>query len=345
MATPPKSARLIRVLVAEDSPTVRALLVAAFQSDPELVVVGEAADGRQAVEMAQRLRPDVITMDVRMPVLDGLDATRDIMAHSPTPIVVVSDAAREDAVSLALDATAAGALTILPKPDGSRFEESRQQLVATVKAMADVHTVRRWLPRPPVSTRPARAPETVRLVAIAASTGGPAALRDMLTVIGPDLPAPIAVVQHIATGFVDGLVRWLSLDTKARIKRAEAGESLAPGVVYVAPDDQHLGFDRSGAIALSRAAPIGSFRPSATHLFESAAAAFGASLTAVVLTGMGSDGAAGLRAVHEARGRVFAQDEASSVVFGMAREAIRVGAVDEILPLDEMGRRVREWVG
>jgi two-component system, chemotaxis family, protein-glutamate methylesterase/glutaminase len=344
MPAPTKSPRLIRVLVAEDSPTVRALLVSAFQGDPELVVVGEAADGRQAVEMTQRLRPDVITMDVRMPVLEGLDATRQIMARTPTPIVVVSDAAREDAVSLALDATAAGALTILPKPDGNRFDESRQQLVSTVKAMADVHTVRRWLPRTPASPRPARATETVRLVAIGASTGGPAALRDVLAALGPDLPAPIAVVQHIANGFVDGLVRWLSIDARTRIKRAEAGEWPEPGRVYVAPDDQHLGFDRSGAIALSRAAPVGSFRPSATYLFESAASAFGPALVAVILTGMGSDGAAGLQAVRAAHGRVFAQDEASSVVFGMAREAIRLGAVDEVLPLEDIGRRVREWV-
>jgi len=335
--------RVIRVLVAEDSATVRALLVSAFASDPGLTVVGEAADGRQAVEMAVRLRPDVITMDVRMPVLDGLEATREIMSRIPTPIVVVSDAARDDA-SLALDATAAGALMILPKPDGARFAESRRQLVATVKAMADVHTVRRWAPRPRVEALPTQSSGRVRVVAIAASTGGPAAVRELLGTLDPAFPAPIAVVQHIASGFVSGLVRWVAMGTPLRVKAAEDGETLVAGTVYVAPDDRHLGFDRAGAVALADSSPIGGFRPSANYLFDSAAGAFGAQVAAVVMTGMGSDGAAGAGAVHAVHGRVFAQDEESSVVFGMAKEAIRAGAVDEILPLDGLARRLKEWV-
>jgi two-component system chemotaxis response regulator CheB len=140
-------------------------------------------------------------------------------------------------------------------------------------------------------------------------------------------------------------VRWLSLGTALKVKIAEEGESLAPGIAYVAPDDRHLGFDFRGHVALSQAPPVGSFRPSATHLFESASRAFGPNLAAVILTGMGSDGAPGLTAVREAQGRVFAQDEASSVVFGMAKEAIRLGAVDEVLPLEAMTRRLQDWVG
>src|SRR5450432_3877486 len=253
MGFPPKKPRVIRVLVAEDSLTVRTLLVAAFDDDPELAVVGEAGNGLEAVEMTRRLRPDVITMVVRMPGLDGLGATREIMSHTPTPIVIVSDAAREDAVSLALDATAAGALMVLPKPDGDRFEESRRQLVTTVKAMADVHTVRRWLKLPSASPRMDHSTNAIRLVAIAASTGGPAALREVLGGLASGFGAPIAIVQHIATGFVPGLVRWLSLGTALKVKIAEEGESLASGIAYVAPDDRHLGFDFRGHVALSQA--------------------------------------------------------------------------------------------
>jgi two-component system chemotaxis response regulator CheB len=303
--------RRIRVLVAEDSPTVRMLLVAAFRSDPGVDVVGEAVNGRQAVEMADRLRPDVITMDVRMPLLDGLAATREIMTRSPTPIVIISDAAREDAVALALEATAAGALTILAKPDGARFERSRDQIVSTVKAMSEVHTVRRWPTRPPPSAAQSAAAEAVRLVAIAGSTGGPAAMREILAALPPSFPAPLAIVQHIATGFVGGLVQWLSLSTALKVKVAEDGELMSAGAVYVAPDDLHLGFTPAGRVALSAAPPVGGFRPSATFLFESAARAFGPGVSAIVLTGMGSDGAAGLRAVRAAHGRVFAQDEGS----------------------------------
>src|SRR5450432_2603619 len=224
MGFPPKKPRVIRVLVAEDSLTVRTLLVAAFDDDPELAVVGEAGNGLEAVEMTRRLRPDVITMDVRMPGLDGLGATREIMSHTPTPIVIVSDAAREDAVSLALDATAAGALT-----------------------------VRRWLKLPSAAPRMDHSTNAIRLVAIAASTGGPAALREVLGGLASGFGAPIAIVQHIATGFVPGLVRWLSLGTALKVKIAEEGESLASGIAYVAPDDRHLGFDFRGHVALSQA--------------------------------------------------------------------------------------------
>lgn len=340
---------MIRVLVVEDSPTVRMLLVQMLQSEPGLRVVGEAADGFTAVELAESLAPDLITMDVQMPGQNGLEATRQIMNVAPTPIIVISTAYNQDAVALSLDATRAGALMVLPKPDAPdspHFDEQRTQLVRMARAMAQVKVVRRWEPRvaPPRAAppHPSRG-GSVRLVAIACSTGGPAALRQILHTLPANFPVPIAVVQHIARGFTTGLTGWLDgARDGPRVKVAEHGEALQPGRVYLAPDDRHLGFGRDGHAQLSDAAPVGGFRPSATHLFESAAAVYGARAVGVILTGMGSDGVAGLVDLRAAGGRVIAQDEASSVVYGMAAEAVKAGAVSETLPLDAIAPRLVE---
>lgn len=349
---------MIRVVVAEDSPTARHLLVAMLESDPALKVVGEATNGRQAVEMVERLSPDLVTMDVEMPEVDGLAATQQIMMRRPTPIIVVSSLARERAVSLSFEATRAGALLVLPKPESptaSGFEGQRAELVAMAKAMAAVKVVRRWgapapvqRPRPPAEgTRPAPA-RTIRLVAIAASTGGPAALREVLAALPPRFRVPVVVVQHIAPGFVQGLATWLASETRHPVRLATGGETAHIGHVYLAPDDHHLQVHANGygpvRISLSEASPIGGFRPSATPLFESAAA-LGPEVLACILTGMGSDGVTGLHAVHAGGGRVLAQDEATSVVWGMPREAVRAGLADEVLPLAQIGPRIAELAG
>lgn len=348
---------MIRVLVAEDSATARMLLVAMLESDPAIQVVGEATTGVQAVEMTEQLGPDLVTMDVEMPELDGLEATEQIMMRRPTPIVVISALANERAVDLSLEATRAGALTVLPKPVspvGDSFTQQRDQLIATVKAMAAVKVVRRWrsrssLRRTPPSVRTLSNRSTTRLVAIAASTGGPAAVRDVIAGLPVNFPVPIIVVQHIAKGFVSGLAHWVNAETKLRVKVAEDGEPARAGTVYFAPDDHHTGIelraaDASPRIVLTTAAPIGTFRPSATWLFESAARTLGASVTGVILTGMGDDGVAGLRAVYSAGGTVLAQDEATSIVYGMPREAVRAGVVHSVVPLGELSQRLLDLV-
>ncbi len=342
---------MIRVLVAEDSRAERALLVSILESDPAIRVVGEAADGAQAVEMTLRLRPDLVTMDVHMPLLDGLEATREIMVRAPTPIVVVSSSVRPDDITLSLRATGAGALAAVAKPEGPaspRFEEDRAQLVSMVRAMADVKVVRRWSARPeggvpPAPTPAPRAP--VRLVAVAASTGGPVALQTLLSALPASFPVPVLVVQHMSRGFVEVLARWLGTATALRVRVAVAGERLVPGTVYLAPDDQHLGTTPDGAaVELSAAPPLEGFRPSASHLFRSAAAAYGESLLAVILTGMGSDGVRGLRAARAAGALVLAQDEESSVIYGMPREAVQAGVVGAVLPLESIGPRLASLV-
>ena len=345
---------MIRVLVAEDSPTARRLLVEMLTSDPGITVIGEAINGLQAVEMAERLRPDLITMDVQMPELDGLEATMRIVGKIPTPIIIVSSQANASEVELSLEATRAGALMVLPKPEGPlspKFREQQEQLVAMVKAMSDVKVVRRWGASTPAKAHraisghsPVRSVERPGVLAIGASTGGPAALRDVLSAMPPSFGVPILVVQHISRGFVNGLANWLGANTRLQVRVATASEPARPGVVYLAPDDNHLGIRDDGRIALSNAPAIGSFRPSATHLFQSAASAFGGRTIAVILTGMGDDGVAGLRAVHAAGGLVIAQDESTSVVYGMPREAARAGVVNVVLPLPEIASRLVEVV-
>lgn len=345
---------MIRVLVAEDSPTARQLLVTMLTSDPGITVVGEARNGAEAVEMAERLRPDLITMDVQMPVLDGLEATMRIVGKVPTPIIIVSSQANAGELELSLEATRAGALMVLPKPEGphsSRFREQQEHLVAMVKAMSDVKVVRRWgasTPAKPhrafITPKPVQSTGQPRVVTIGASTGGPAALRDVLAALPGNFPIPILVVQHISKGFLGGLANWLAANTRLEVRVASSSDIARAGVVYLAPDDHHLGIREDGRIVLSSAPPVGPFRPSASRLFESAAEAFGGRMIAVILTGMGDDGVSGLRAVHAAGGLVIAQDEATSVVYGMPREAARAGVVRTVLPLPEIAAHLVEAV-
>jgi two-component system chemotaxis response regulator CheB len=224
--------------------------------------------------------------------------------------------------------------------------------VEVVKTMSQVKVVRHWRNVPSAPARPARLREArrsrsqpkIRVVAVAASTGGPAALRELLEHLPDDFPASVLIVQHITHGFTAGLAAWLDLRTELRVKVAEEGEPLAARTVYFAPEDRHLDVSVQGIVALSAAPPVGGFRPSGTFLFEAAARTFGASAVAVILTGMGEDGVAGLRAVRQAGGRVLAQDQASSAVFGMPGAALAAGLVDEVLPPDAIAARLAALV-
>ncbi len=351
---------MIRVLVADDSPTARALIVGMLESDPEFHVVAQAVNGIEAVEKAEQLQPDLITMDVQMPEMDGLTATQAIMSRFPTPIIVVSSQADLRQAELSLEATRAGALIVLPKPVGPTspgFAAQRDQLISMAKAMSKVKVVRRWTSTGGATATPQslprvidRSPARVRtqLIAIGASTGGPAALRDIFAALPADFPVPILVVQHIAKGFVGPLAHWLSGAGPIRVNVAGERDALRPATVYIAPDDHHLGVrtspDGMFLTSLAQSPPIGSFRPSANHLFQSTANAIGKALTAVILTGMGDDGVKGLAFVRAAGGRIIAQDEASCVIYGMPREAVRAGLVDVIAPLSDMAGHLMQAV-
>ncbi len=340
------SAPKLRVLVVEDSRVTRRLLVHIIEGDPEMAVVGEASDGNEAVMLAKRIQPDVILMDIALPKMDGMEATRAIMHESPTPIVLISADYRPGDSEKTFNALASGALTVLAKPQGpqsQRFADEVANLTMTLKLMSEVKLVRRRSPhasdvspspRAPATPRPQ---EAVRVVAVAASTGGPAALATILAALPESIPIPILVVQHITNGFHKGLVDWLNSVTPLAVRLAEHGQWLHPGEVLVAPPDVHLGVSRGGRVSLSEDSPIRGHRPSATHLFRSVTQAFGAGAVGVVLTGMGDDGAAGLKSLKEAGGIVVAQDEESSVVYGMPREPAVLGIVDHVIPLDLMG--------
>jgi two-component system, chemotaxis family, protein-glutamate methylesterase/glutaminase len=341
---------MLRVLVAEDSPTDQELLVAVLESDSEIRVVGRADDGMEAVELARRLRPDLVTMDIFMPRLDGFEATREIMISAPTPIMLVSSSAGGREVELSMKAMEVGALTVVAKPGHVRapgFDEERARFLATVKAMSQVRVVRRWpdrgSPTAAVRARAARPSNgTPRLIAIGASTGGPAAVRRILGDLPNDLPVPVLVVQHMARGFTAGLVSWLGTSCGLPVKIAQHGEPLVGGTVFVAPDDSHLALMENTIDLTVHPELPEAFQPSANVLFESVARAYGSGVLAVILTGMGSDGVKGLQAVRAAGGMVLAQDEATSVIYGMPREASMVGAVNEELPLDEIGPRLTQ---
>jgi two-component system, chemotaxis family, protein-glutamate methylesterase/glutaminase len=332
---------MIRILVVEDSATVRGLLTAMFQSDPALQVVGTAANGEEAVRKALALKPDLITMDIRMPLMDGIEATQRIMTECPTPIVVVTAVADGAESRVTFDAIQAGALDVLQKPVGlnhAEFETIRERLVSTVKLMAGVKVVRRHsrkLTAPMTTPLPAlRSPPD--LLVIGASTGGPAALNTLLRGLPPEFPLPIVVVQHMSAGFLPSLVSWLQLGTRLQLVVAQDGQALSPGRVFFAPDDHHLVVASRGRLGLSAAPPVSHVRPSATVLFNSAAAVYGSRVTGLLLTGMGDDGALGLKAIRDRGGLTLAQDEASSVVYGMPRVAAELGAVERVLHLERV---------
>lgn len=338
---------MMRVLVAEDSETTRQLLVEILDADPELRVIGHARNGVEALEMTARLHPDVVTMDIRMPILDGFEATKQIMAEVPTPIVIVSASVNIRDVEISMHALRAGALAVMEKPVGPAspdFERQARELVATVKAMAAVKVVRRRIERGPRAPAAGTAKKPVgarrRVVAIAASTGGPAALQRLLLDLPRDFPLPVLVVQHMAGGFIPGFAAWLNRECGLRVKVAEDGETMVPGTVYVGAEGRHLGVGANLALRLSDDPEIEGFRPSATFLFESVGRAFGQGAIAVVLTGMGRDGMNGLRVIHDNGGVVLVQDESSSVVFGMPRAAVDAGFADLVVPLSGIGQRL-----
>lgn len=336
--------RRVRVVVAEDSVTARHLLVTLLSDDPGIEVVGEAANGMEALDLTRRLRPSVVVMDIRMPVMDGFEATKRIMIESPTPVVIVT-AAADGEVEFGLRAVQVGALTLLPKPTAPgdpAFPAQAARLVSLVKAFSDVKVVRRR--DTDVTARLGRtapaADGTVEIVAVAASTGGPAALYRLLGRLPRNTATPFLVVQHISDGFTAGLVAWLGSGTPLPVKVAEHGEPLAGGAIYVAAERSHLEVTDHGTVALSNEPAVGGFRPSATVLFRSIAANYGPTAAAVVLTGMGRDGFDGVVAVRNAGGRVLAQDEATSAVFGMPGAVVAGGLADVVGPVDLLADRL-----
>ena len=336
---------MTRVLIVEDSAVTREFLTSLLSRDRALQVVGVARNGLEGVEQAERLRPDVILMDVYMPRMNGYEATRQIMERVPSPIVMVSANFNRDEVAMTFEALKAGALAVVEKPGGPDYPkhaETTRLLIQTVKLMAEVKVVRRWpkrrAPVPPTPL-PSKSDQRIRLIAIGASTGGPGVLAEILAGL-PTAP-PIVVVQHIAPGFTTGLAEWLNRGTRLEVKLAKAGESVRPGTVYLAPEGTQMGITKEGRISLAKEPAEDGFCPSATYLFQSVAESYGPSAIGILLTGMGRDGASGLRRLRDAAAVTMVQDEDTSVVFGMPAEAIRLGAAEYVLSPEQISGMLR----
>jgi two-component system chemotaxis response regulator CheB len=339
-----------RVLVVDDSATVRGRLVETLAADPGIDLVGEAEDGKQAVEMCTRHRPDVITMDMMMPVMSGLAATEYIMAHQPTPILIVSASLNRGELFKIYDALAAGAVDVLDKPTGDEPDgDWERRLLAAVKLVAKIKVITH--PRAKFEARrhqleaalqnrsdARQSPAPIDVVAIGASTGGPGAVVEVLRRLPARFQIPILVVVHMNAPFGSSFTDWLDaqLDRPASTPENGAPVASARGTVIVAPGGQHI-VVRGGRMFLTLDAERHSCRPSVDVLFESVAANYGASAAGCLLTGMGKDGALGLLKIRQSGGTTIAQDEATSAIYGMPREAAAIGAAAHVLPLSEIG--------
>jgi two-component system chemotaxis response regulator CheB len=333
---------LIRVLLVDDSSSVRAVLRRFFSRTRDIKVVGEAADGEQAVQAVLDLQPQVVVMDLQMPVMDGYAATERIMAVRPTPIVVLSSRANRNQIQTAFEAMKRGALEVLPKPeDTPSWQHLADSLPETVRTVAEAQAAPRpRTPRsrplqtpPPQPTALPGTPAELRWVAIGASTGGPAAIRELLEEIPADAPVGILIVQHIASGFELGFADWLNKELPLDVRLAQDGERLRRGTVRLAPGGAHLRLEEGGVLRLDPDTPARrGHRPSVDEMFLSCAAHCPQEVAGVLMTGMGSDGVEGLLALRQAGGVTLVQDEASSAVFGMPRVALEKAAADVALP-------------
>jgi two-component system chemotaxis response regulator CheB len=334
----------IRVLVVEDSLTVRKRLVEVLGADPDLEVVAEAPDGQRAIELCESLRPDVMTLDMILPVMTGLAVTEYVMAYCPTPILIVSSSTNRGELFKTYEALAAGALDVLEKPNARTVSGGwEREFISTVKLISRIKVITH--PRGRL-TQMHRAPATTdfparrelsqpQVVAMGASTGGPAAVLAILRELPANFPLPILVVIHLGQLFATALAEWLDGQSKIRVRYGRDREALPTSGIILAPPSQHLVL-RGGHLHLTDDPERHSCRPSVDVLFESVAREMGAGCIACLLTGMGKDGALGLLAARQAGAMTIAQNEASSVVFGMPGEAIRIGAAQRVLPIEEI---------
>ena len=345
--------RIIRVLIVDDSPLVCKVLTGIINADPGLIVAGMAATGQDAIELASKLHPDLITMDIHLPGVDGVEATKQIMAYSPTPILIMSSSVLKGGTALVFKALAYGALDVLEKTPRELVEEhgtAGAELIERIKALARIAVITHPLAKLERSREitTVHAPRHLageQIVAMAASTGGPQALMEILKALPNDFPCGIVVVQHISQGFDVGLAEWLSAECRIRVTMATDGARIQPGVAYLAPTGVQMRVAEGGLIRLADEAPYDGQKPSGNVLFESVARVYGDRAVGIVLSGMGRDGASGLRRIKAAGGQVIAQDEATSVIFGMPKAAIEAGVVDAVLPVGQIADAIVKALG
>lgn len=348
---------MIKVLIVEDSIVAQELLVHILSSDPEIHIIGTARNGEEALKFLKTNRPDVITMDINMPRMDGFEATRRIMETQPVPIVVVTASWDPKEVATSFRAIEAGAVASLKKPPGiwhPDHENEARELVRTVKLMSEVKVVKRspriqrpkaeFAPPAPIELEVPKKSSEIRLVAIGVSTGGPPVLQKILSKLPKSFPVPILIVQHIAKGFLPGMAVWLEKTTGLPFHIPVHGEYLFPGHVYLAPETLHMGVVNGGRVVLSDDSPENGTRPSISYLFRSVVKVYGQNAVGVLLTGMGRDGAEELKLMKEKGAVTIVQDKESSVVFGMPAEAIKLDAPLYVLPPDRIAASLNKIV-
>lgn len=338
---------MIRVLVVDDSPLMCKILTNIINCDPRILVAAVANNGKEAVELVPCLKPDIITMDIDMPVMDGFEATKQIMADHPTPILIVSSTIYKAGMEKVFKAISHGALDVIDKSELelSGDKKSGEALIAKIKFLNGVRVIHQPLTksaveRSVVDLKAPRKKVSDKIVAIVASTGGPQALLEILKTLPEDFPCGIVIVQHITNGFLAGLVGWLAKECKIKVKIGEDSEEIRPGVAYIAPDNVQMRVEEGGKIRLSHEPAFGGHRPSGDVLLESVARAYGKGGVAAILTGMGRDGAMGMKAIKQLHGKTIAQNEKSCVVFGMPLAAVEMNAIDKVLPLERIAEEI-----
>jgi two-component system chemotaxis response regulator CheB len=333
---------MVNVLIVEDSPVVRELLIHTIEYDPEINIVGTASTGEEAIKLSKLLNPDVITMDIKMPGIGGIEATRRIMEENPTPIIIVSSViGSSEETQTSFEAMQAGALALFPKPPGYSEEayiKIAAELTKSIKLMSEVKVIKR---QPNRSFQKDALREThysktarervVKLIVIGSSTGGPVVLQKIFSHLPKNFPIPILIVQHMAAGFIEGFTAWLKHTTGFNVKIPVNEELIKPSTAYIAPDNRHMTINASGKIILINDDPVNGLRPSVSYLFSTAAQFYGANSAAVLLSGMGKDGAAELKILRDKDALTIVQDKESSVVYGMPGEAIKLDAVELVL--------------
>ncbi len=343
---------MIRVLVVDDSPLMCKLLTTVMNADPQILVVAVANDGKGAVELVPLLQPDIITMDMDMPVMDGLEATKQIMAYHPTPILIVSSSVFKLGMEKVFRAISHGALDVIDKSELEFIgdKKSGKTLITKIKSLTRIQvmdqSVAKFRYETPIVDLKAGPKRKLsdQIVAIVASTGGPKALLQILQRLPENFPCGIVIVQHITSGFLSGLVDWLAKECKIEVKIGEDTEPIRPGVAYIAPDNFHMRVREGGKISLSDEPANNGHKPSADVLLESVAKTYGKGVRAVILTGMGRDGATGMKTIKESQGMTIAQSEKSCVVFGMPSAAIELKAIDKVLPLESIAEEIVSMV-
>lgn len=339
---------IIKVLLVDDSPLALTILKRMLSTAPDIEVVGTAKNGEEALRLIPELDPKVILTDLHMPVMDGLEFTKEVMDRYPRPILVVSVSVREGSLNV-FNLLGAGAVDVFQKPKSgleAEYLQETEELVKKVRILSGVHVFRRAKPVPSIRPLPQGEDRgegaALRLVAIGASTGGPQALQQILAQMPSDFPLPIVCIQHIGEMFLPGLIEWLQSVCQLKVRVAQDGEMPAAGNVYFPAEGRHLIMDEGGRFRYSMGPPLNGHRPSITVTFNSVAERCGKGAIGVLLTGMGSDGAEGMKAIADAGGATIAQDEMTSIVFGMPKSAIELNAAGKVLPLYEIGATILE---